>query len=106
MDNLNTHALSSPYKTFPSPAAFRLTQKLELHFTPKHGSWHDIGEVELSALAARRLGDRRVGDIDKLNSELSAWDTRRNEKRKGVYRQFTATDMWTKLKRLYPQFES
>jgi hypothetical protein len=59
--------------------------------------------VELSALAAQCLGDRRIGDIDKLNSELSAWDTQRNEKQKGVDWQFTMADARTKLKRLYPQ---
>jgi hypothetical protein len=103
MDNLNTHAISSLYETFPPAEAFRLAQKLELHFTPKHGSWLDIAELELSALAAPCLGDRRVGDIAALNTELSAWHTQRNRKQKGVDWQFTATDARTKLKRLYPQ---
>jgi hypothetical protein len=103
MDNLNTHALSSLYETFPSAEAFRLAQKRELHFTPKHGSWLDIAELELSALAAQCLGDRRIGDIDALNTELSAWHTRRNRKQKGVDWQVTAADARAKLKRLYPQ---
>jgi hypothetical protein len=103
MDNLNTHALSSLYETFPSAEAFRLAQKLEPHFTPKHGSWLDIAEVELSALAAQCLGARRIGDIDTLNAELSAGDTQRNRKQKGVDWQFTTVDARIKLKRLYPQ---
>jgi hypothetical protein len=72
MDNLNTHTISSLYETFSPEEAFRLAQKLELHFTPQHGSWLDIAEVELSALAAQCLGARRIGDIQTLNGELSA----------------------------------
>jgi hypothetical protein len=81
-DNLNTRALPSLYETFPPARAFRLTQKLEPRFTPKHGSRLDMAEAELSALAARCPGDRRIGDIDTLNTELSAWDTQRNRKQR------------------------
>jgi hypothetical protein len=95
--------LSQLYETFPPAQAFRLAQKLELHFTPKHGSWLDIAEVELSALTAQCLGVRRIGNIDILNAELSAWDTQRNRKQKGVDWQFTTEDARIKLKRLYPQ---
>jgi hypothetical protein len=103
MDNLNTHTPSSLYETFPPDEAFRLAQKLEIHFTPKHGSWLDIAEVELSALAAQCLGSRRIGSIQTLNAELSAWHTQRNQKQKGVDWQFTTADARTKLKRLYPE---
>jgi hypothetical protein len=81
MDNLNTHALSLLYKTFSSEEAFQLAQKLEIYFTLKHGSWLDIAELELSALAAQCLGMRRIGDIKTLNAELSAWHTIPNETR-------------------------
>ena len=104
MDNLNTHALSSLYEAFPAPEAFRLAQKLEIHFTPKHGSWLDIAEVELSALAIQCLGSRRIPAIDVLNTELLAWYTRRNRKQKAVQWHFTTADARTKLKRLYPEF--
>jgi hypothetical protein len=83
MDNLNTHALSSLYETFAPEEAFRIAQKLEIHFTPKHGSWLDIAELELSALAAQCLGTRRIGDIVTLIAELAAWHTQRNQKQKG-----------------------
>jgi hypothetical protein len=103
MDNLNTHAISSLYESFSPAQAFRLAQKLEIHFTPTHGSWLDIAELELSALAAQCLGTRRIGDIETLNAELSAWHTCRNRKQKGVNWQFTTADARTKLKRLYPE---
>jgi hypothetical protein len=103
MDNLNTHTISSLYEAFPPEQAFRLAQKLELHFTPKHGSWLDIAEIELSAVAAQCLGSRRIGDIKTLNDELAAWHSQRNRKQKGVDWQFTAADARTKLKRLYPE---
>jgi len=102
MDNLNTHTISSLYEAFPPEEAFRLAQRLELHFTPKHGSWLDIAECELSALSAQCLGTRRIPDIDTLNAELSAWHTQRNQTQKGVDWQFTTDDARTKLKRLYP----
>jgi len=102
MDNLNTHNTSSLYEAFPPEEAFRLAQQLEIHYTPKHGSWLNIAECELSALAAQCLGDRRIPDIDTLNVELSAWHTKRNLTQKGVDWQFTTDDARTKLKRLYP----
>jgi hypothetical protein len=68
MDNLNTHTLSSLYEAFSPAHAFRLAQKLEIHFTPKYGSWLDIAELELSVLAAQCLGTRRIGDIEILRA--------------------------------------
>ena len=102
MDNLNTHVISSFYEAFPPEEAFRLAQRLEIHYTPKHGSWLDIAEVELSALAAQCLGDRRIPSIDALNKELAAWESKRNSDQKGVDWHFTTADARTKLKRLYP----
>lgn len=97
MDNLNTHTISSLYETFSAKEAFRLAQKLEIHFTPKHGSWLNIAEIELSSLANQCLGLRRIPSIDALNSELSAWYMQRNTKQKGVQWHFTADDARIKL---------
>jgi hypothetical protein len=101
-DNLNTHTISSLYEAFPPEEAFRLAQRLELHFTPKHGSWLNIAECELSALSAQCLCDKRIPDIETLNSEIAAWRIRRNGTQKGVDWQFTTDDVRVKLKRLYP----
>jgi hypothetical protein len=102
MDNLNTHNTSSLYEAFPPEKAFRLAQRLEIHYTPKHGSWLNIAECELSSLAAQCLGSRRIADIEVLNIELKAWHTRRNQLQKGVDWQFATADARLKLKRLYP----
>jgi len=102
MDNLNTHTISSLYEAFTPEEAFRLAQRLEIHFTPKHGSWLNIAECELSALAVQCLGSRRIADIKLLNKELAAWHTRRNHTQKGVEWHFTTADARIKLKRLYP----
>jgi len=102
MDNLNTHVISSLYETFPAEEAFRLAQRLEIHYTPKHGSWLDIAEIELPALSVQCLGDRRIPCMSALNAELSAWETRRNTNPKGVDWHFTTTDARIKLKKLYP----
>jgi hypothetical protein len=102
MDNLNTHVISSFYETFPPEEAFRLAQRVEIHYTPKHGSWLDIAEIELSALAIQCLGDRRIPTIEALNKELAAWETQRNANQKGVDWHFTPADARTKLKRLSP----
>lgn len=102
MDNLNTHVVSSLYEAFPPEEAFRLAQRMEIHYTPKHGSWLDIAEIELSALAAQCLGHRRIPSIEALNKELSAWETARNANQKGVDWHFTYGDARIKLKHLYP----
>jgi hypothetical protein len=102
MDNLNTHTVSSLYEAFPPAEAFRLAQRLEIHFTPKHGSWLNIAECELSSLAAQCLGSRRIADIESLNTELKAWHTRRNHTQKGVEWHFSTADARIKLKKLYP----
>ena len=102
MDNLNTHTIASLYDTFLPEEAFRLAQRLEIHFTPKHGSWLNIAEVELAAMAAQCLGQRRIPDLETLNGELDAWYKRRNQPQKGVDWQFHTADARIKLKRLYP----
>jgi len=102
MDNLNTHGTHSLYDTFPAQEAFRLAQRLEIHYTPKHGSWLNIAEAELSALTIQCLGDRRIPSIEALNRELYAWHSNRNASQKGVDWQFTAADARVKLKSLYP----
>lgn len=105
MDNLNTHTTASLYKAFPPDVAFCLSQKLEIHYTPKHGSWLDIAEIELSALTIQCLLDERIPTIDELNKILSAWGLRRNASQKGVSWQFTTDDARIRLKHLYPEIK-
>jgi hypothetical protein len=102
MDNLNTHTLTSLYAHFPAQKAFELAQRLELHYTPKHGSWLDMAEIELSVLSRECLGGRRLPTLYELNKEILAWELARNLTQKGIDWQFTATDARTKLKHLYP----
>ena len=102
MDNLNTHNTSSFYKVFSPDEAFRLSQKLEIHYTPKHGSWLDIAEIELSALTVQCLLNVRIPSIDTLNVILDKWHVNRNAKQKGVSWHFSNNDARCKLKHLYP----
>ena len=86
-----------------SPAeALRLAKRLEIHHTPKHGSWLDIAETELAALGNQCLAKRRINSVEKLNEELSSWHTERNDGQKSVNWQFKTADARTKLKHLYP----
>jgi len=101
-DNLNTHGISSLYEAYPPEKARELAKRLEMHYTPKHGSWLNIAEIELSALTGQCL-DRRIPDIETLRSETKAWEKRRNAHHKGVDWQFTTQNARVKLKRLYPQ---
>lgn len=98
MDNLNTHSISSLYEAFELKRAFEIANRLEIHYTPKHGSWLNIAELELSALSIGCLADRRILSIDALNLELSAWHNNQNHNQKGVVWHFTATDARTKPK--------
>ena len=104
MDNLNTHALSSLYKAFPAPEARRIAKKLEIHYTPKHGSWLDIAEIKLNVMTRQRLS-RRIADIALLRQELAAWESDRNEHTACIQWQFTANNVRTKLVSLYPKFD-
>jgi len=102
MDNLNTHKIASLYDAFPPAEAFRLAQRLEIHYTPKHGSWLNIAELELSALSIQCLADRRIPSVEFLNAELHSWHITRNTAQKGVDWHFTSSDARTKLKHIYP----
>lgn len=104
MDNLNTHSEASLYKTFPPEEAFRLAQKLEIHYTPKHGSWLNMAEIEFSALSKQCL-KRRLPDQETLIKEIKAWQTARNNQKVKCKWQFTTTDARTKLHKLYPTIE-
>jgi hypothetical protein len=101
MDNLNTPKLASLYEAFPPDVARRLAEQLEVHYTPKHGSWLNIAEIELSALAGQCL-DRRLADLAALRREVAAWEAERNEREVEVNWQFTTADARIKLRQLYP----
>ena len=101
MDNLNTHTIGSLYQAFAPGKAFALAQRLEIHHTPRHGSWLNIAEIELSALSRQCL-DRRITDIDSLNTELAAWQQATNAEQRQVDWQFTTADARIKLRHLYP----
>ena len=83
MDNLNTHTIGSLYETFPPEHAFALASRLEIHYTPKHGSWLNIAEIELSALGRQCLGTQRIPDLETLKNLLVPWATDRNLKQRG-----------------------
>jgi len=102
MDNLNTHTLGSLYEAFDPAKARAPAERLELHYTPKHGSWLNIAEIELSRLTRQCLG-RRIDDLDLLNTELAAWQAATNDDQRQVDWQFTATDARIRLRHLYPQ---
>lgn len=102
MDNLNTHTKASFYKAFAPDEAFRLSQRLEIHYTPKHGSWLDMAEIELSSLTVQALLGERIPSVDALNKILSAWHTNRNVSQKGISWQFSTDDARIKLRHLYP----
>lgn len=101
-DNLNTHNIASLYEAFEPAEALRLAKRLEIRHTPKHGSWPDIAEIELSALGNQCLSKRRIDSINKLNEELASWNTERNAGQKSVNWQFKTSDARIKLKHLYP----
>jgi hypothetical protein len=103
MDNLNTHVISSLYKTFEPKKARDLAKKLEIHYTPKHGSWLNIAEIAISILSKQCI-DRRIPTLKILNQEISTWKTYYNENRRSVLSQFTTDCARIKLKRLYPVF--
>jgi transposase len=104
LDNLNTHVGASLYKAFEPQEARRLLDKLEIHYTPKHGSWLNMAELELSVLSRQCL-DRRIPDQETLEREVKAWEARRNTSPAPVKWRFTTTDARIKLKRLYPSLQ-
>ena len=105
MDNLNTHSPASLYERYDPATAKRLWDKLEIHYTPKHGSWLNMAEIELSVLQRQGLSDR-VENMEQMRREVSAWVRRRNEEIRRIDWQFTTEDARIKLKRLYPRFLS
>ena len=101
LDNLNTHKIASLYEAFEPAEARRIARKLELHYTPKHGSWLNMAEIELSVLQRQCL-DRRIPDDDTLKSEIAAWEHQRNAEQATIDWRFSVTDARKKLERLYP----
>ena len=101
LDNLNTHVGGALYETFPPDEARRLMQKLEFHYTPKHASWLNMAEIEISILARQCL-DRRMDDRAFLEREVNAWQAERNEQRARIHWTFTIASARHKLRRLYP----
>lgn len=102
MDNLNTHKPASLYKKYPPEEARRIIKKLEIHYTPKHGSWLNISEIELNVMTRQCLS-RRIEDISSLRRELSAWECERNRNQATVNWQFKTKDARIKLVSLYPE---
>jgi len=100
-DNLNTHTPAALYETFEPPEAKRILDRLEFHYTPKHGSWLNMVEIEIGVLCEQCLDDR-IPDEETLCRKIAAWETERNDKGATVNWQFTSIDARNKLKRLYP----
>ena len=103
-DNLNTHNVSSLYQAFPPGEARRIWERIELHHTPKHGSWLDMAEIELSVFTSQCLS-RNIDSMERLQEEATSWYVDRNKRQKGIDWQFAVGDARTKLKHLYPVIE-
>lgn len=101
MDNLNTHKLGSLYEAFEPQEARRIAERLEIHYTPKHGSWLDMAEIEIGVMSRQCL-NRRIPDQETLRREINAWQQQRNQKSVAVNWRFTTADARIKLKSLYP----
>jgi hypothetical protein len=104
-DNLNTHSLGSLYEAFPPEDARRIASRFEVHYTPKHGSWLDMAEIELGVLKRQCLSER-IATIEDMEREIRAWELERSSKCLAVNWQFTTEDARIKLQRLYPQFSN
>lgn len=105
MDNLNTHTYGSLYEAFPPEEARRIAERIEIHYTPKHGSWLNVAEIELRVLTVQCLS-RRIADATTLRREVQAWEAERNASEAHVDWQFTADDARIHLKQLYPRFQA
>lgn len=101
-DNLNTHTRGAFYEAFEAKKARELVQRIDFHYTPKHGSWLNIAENELSSMTRQCISDRRIESIEMLRTETSAWAEASNEKQRGIDWQFTIENARVKLKSLYP----
>jgi hypothetical protein len=104
MDNLNTHKLASLYEAFPPDRARRIAERLEIHHTPKHGSWLNVAEIELSVLSRQCL-DQRIETAAALRREVTAWEEPRNDRAAEVQWRFTTADARIKLQHLYPSLQ-
>jgi len=104
-DNLNIHTRGAFYEAFPAEKARDMVKRIEFHPTPKHGSWLNIAENELSSMTRQCLKNRRIGDMDTLRTQTEAWATSTNAKQRGVDWQFTINDARCKLKSIYPQMK-
>jgi len=105
MDNLNTHGIASLYEAFDPATARALAARLEIHYTPKHGSWLNMAETELSVLSRQCL-DQRIDSKTQLTAETAAWETARNQACTKIDWRFTTADARIKLKRLYPSYQT
>jgi hypothetical protein len=105
-DNLNTHTRGAFYEAFSAEKARKIVSRIEFRYTPKHGSWLNIAENELSAMTRQCLNNRRIGDIITLQEEIKAWANATNEKQKDVDWQFTIDDARRKLKSIYPKIKT
>lgn len=106
LDNLNTHTKGAFYEVFEPAVARAYVKRIEFIYTPKHGSWLNVAECELSAMTRQCLSGRRIGELDELNAEISAWSDHTNHKQRGVDWQFQIDEARTKLARLYPQIKT
>ena len=104
LDNLNTHTPASLYERYPPQKARHLVRKLEFHYTPKHSSWLNMAEVEISVLTGQCL-DRRIDSRETLESEVTAWETARNKRKASIDWRFTIPNARDKLKKLYPVYD-
>lgn len=102
MDNLNTHSIASLYEAFPADEALRIAKRLEIHYTPKHGSWLNIAEIELSVFKRQCLPER-ISKIEEVRCKTKAWNKDRNSRQNKVDWQFSTEEARIKLKRLYPK---
>jgi hypothetical protein len=102
-DNLNTHTKGAFYEAFAPEQARKYVRRINFVYTPKHGSWLNVAECELSCMTSQCLKDRRIGELEKLQAEIAAWSTQVNEKQRAVDWQFTIAKARVKLKRLYPK---
>lgn len=106
LDNLNTHTKGAFYEVFEPAVARAYVKRIEFVYTPKHGSWLNVAECELSAMTRQCLSGRRIGDLDELNDEIGAWSDDTNQKQRGVDWQFQIDEARTKLTRLYPKIKT
>jgi hypothetical protein len=105
-DNLNTHTKGAFYEAFPPERARALVRRIEFCYTPKHGSWLNIAENELSSMTRQCLANRRIGDIETLQKEIAAWSSDVNNTQRGVEWQMKISDARCKLKSVYPKIKS